>query len=260
VTGGADAAGDVARVVLSGRPGGTTHREVGILATLPPALCLIGGLAVLCRVGVPHRTTVDLDVVTRGLAAQDRTLRRLATTVTDPSRYSFDDGVDLDVIEVAPESARQVEEAFVAAGGPTDLELSVVAHTWAHDHATMLDVVAVDEATAEPLVVATGRPVATTLGLVAMKLVVVPLRAGLRSEKRASDLYDLGRLEATGRLTAADLETLPPHLRRVAVERLVDWFVDPVGRDRTYRSVRRFDDPMLDLDDVADAVEELTTA
>jgi hypothetical protein len=240
VTGGADAAGDVARVVLSGRPGGTTHREVGILATLPPALCLIGGLAVLCRVGVPHRTTVDLDVVTRGLAAQDRTLRRLATTVTDPSRYSFDDGVDLDVIEVAPESARQVEEAFVAAGGPTDLELSVVAHTWAHDHATMLDVVAVDEATAEPL--------------------VVPLRAGLRSEKRASDLYDLGRLVATGRLTAADLETLPPHLRRVAVERLVDWFVDPVGRDRTYRSVRRFDDPMLDLDDVADAVEELTTA
>ena len=213
----------------------------------------------LCRVGVPHRTTVDLDVVTRGLAERDLALRRLATTVTDPSRYSFDDGVDLDVIEVAPQSAEQVEAAFVAAGGPTDLELSVVAHTWAHDHATVLDVVAVDEATAEPLVVAPGRRVATTLGLVAMKVVVVPLRAGLRSEKRASDLYDLGRLVATGRLTAVDLDALPPRLRTVATQRLVDWFVEPAGRDRTYRSVRRFDDPVLDLDDVADAVEDLTS-
>lgn len=249
--------GGVDRVVLSGRPGGTTHREVEILASLPTELCLIGGLAVLCRVGVPHRTTVDLDVVTRGLAERDLALRRLATTLTDPSRYSFDDGVDLDVIEVAPQSAEQVEAAFVAAGGPTDLELSVVAHTWAHDHATVLDVVAVDEATAEPLVVAPGRRVATTLGLVAMKVVVVPLRAGLRSEKRASDLYDLGRLVATGRLTAVDLDALPPRLRTVATQRLVDWFVEPAGRDRTYRSVRRFDDPVLDLDDVADAVEDL---
>ncbi len=249
--------GGVDRVVLSGRPGGTTHREVEILASLPTELCLIGGLAVLCRVGVPHRTTVDLDVVTRGLAERDLALRRLATTLTDPSRYSFDDGVDLDVIEVAPQSAEQVEATFVATGGPTDLELSVVAHTWAHDHATVLDVVAVDEATAEPLVVAPGRRVATTLGLVAMKVVVVPLRAGLRSEKRASDLYDLGRLVATGRLTAVDLDALPPRLRTVATQRLVDWFVEPAGRDRTYRSVRRFDDPVLDLDDVADAVEDL---
>ncbi len=251
--------GGVDRVVLSGRPGGTTHREVEILASLPTELCLIGGLAVLCRVGVPHRTTVDLDVVTRGLAERDLALRRLATTLTDPSRYSFDDGVDLDVIEVAPQSAEQVEATFVATGGPTDLELSVVAHTWAHDHATVLDVVAVDEATAEPLVVAPGRRVATTLGLVAMKVVVVPLRAGLRSEKRASDLYDLGRLVATGRLTAVDLDALPPRLRTVATQRLVDWFVEPAGRDRTYRSVRRFDDPVLDLDDVADAVEDLTS-
>lgn len=251
--------GGVDRVVLSGRPGGTTHREVEILASLPTELCLIGGLAVLCRVGVPHRTTVDLDVVTRGLAERDLALRRLATTLTDPSRYSFDDGVDLDVIEVAPQSAEQVEATFVATGGPTDLELSVVAHTWAHDHATVLDVVAVDEATAEPLVVAPGRRVATTLGLVAMKVVVVPLRAGLRSEKRASDLYDLGRLVVTGRLTAVDLDALPPRLRTVATQRLVDWFVEPAGRDRTYRSVRRFDDPVLDLDDVADAVEDLTS-
>ena len=55
-------------VVLSGRRGGSTHREVALLASLPPELRLIGGLAVMCRVGTPHRATVDLDALARGLA------------------------------------------------------------------------------------------------------------------------------------------------------------------------------------------------
>ena len=62
----------VTPVLLSGRHGGTTHREVELLASLPPELRLIGGLAVMCRVGSPHRTTVDLDAVARDL---DRTAR-----------------------------------------------------------------------------------------------------------------------------------------------------------------------------------------
>ena len=53
----------VTTVVLSGRVGGTTHREVELLGKLPADLRLIGGLAVMCRVGMPHRTTVDLDTV-----------------------------------------------------------------------------------------------------------------------------------------------------------------------------------------------------
>ena len=32
-----------------------------LLSSLPPELRLIGGLAVMCRVGTPHRATVDLD-------------------------------------------------------------------------------------------------------------------------------------------------------------------------------------------------------
>ncbi|MFZ4434630.1 MAG: hypothetical protein ACOYOQ_15665, partial [Microthrixaceae bacterium] len=111
--------------------------------------------------------------------------------------------------------------------------------------------------TGEPLAAARGRRVATTVGLVAMKIVVVPLRAGLRSEKRASDLYDLGRLISVGRLRPGDLDPLPGRLRAATEERLHEWFVDAAGRDRTYRSVRRFDEPQLDLDDVADAVEDL---
>ena len=38
-----------------------------MLASLPPELRLIGGLAVMCRVGTPHRTTVDVDAVARDL-------------------------------------------------------------------------------------------------------------------------------------------------------------------------------------------------
>ena len=55
------------KVLLSGRDGGTTHREVALLGSLPPGLRLIGGLAVMCRVGAPHRATVDIDALARGM-------------------------------------------------------------------------------------------------------------------------------------------------------------------------------------------------
>ena len=45
----------------------------------------------------------------------------------------------------------------------------------------------------------------------------------------------------------------------MVASRLASWFVDDTGRDRTYRVVRRFDEPRLDLDAVADAVRDLTT-
>ena len=45
-----------------------------------------------------------------------------------------------------------------------------------------------------PLAEAHKRLVAIPSGLVAMKVTTVPLRASARPEKRASDLYDIGRL------------------------------------------------------------------
>ena len=56
----------------------------------------------------------------------------------------------------------------------------------------------------------------------------------------------------------ADLAVMPEELRVAVVDHLRHWFVDPGGRDRTFREVRRFDEPRLDLDEVADAVESLT--
>lgn len=245
-------------VVLSGRKDGTTHQEVALLASLPPDMRLIGGLAVMCRVGVPHRTTVDLDVVTRGLDAHHESITRLALTSTGGGQYSFGGGLDLDVIDVAPESADELLDALAETGEPvSDLELAVVAHTWAHDHAAPLDIVAVDETTGDRLAEAVDRLVATAVGLVVMKAATVPLRASSKPEKRASDLYDLGRLLTAGHPDPADVAALPVVLRDRVLERLDEWFVTDGGRDRTYREVRRFDEPLLDLDDVADAVESL---
>jgi hypothetical protein len=248
-------------VVLTGRRNGTTHREVALLSSLPPTLRLIGGLAVMCRVGTPHRATVDLDAVARDLTGVHPELVRLALTAGGGGQYTFAGDLDLDVIDVAPVATDVLLAELIGIGDPlTDLELNVVAHTWAHDTATALDIVAVDEITGERLAEAHDRMVASTAGIVAMKATTVPLRASSKPEKRASDLYDLGRLLVAGRLRTDQVEAMPAPLREPVVSRLEGWFVDESGRDRTYRDIRRFDEPALDLDDAADAVEDLVRA
>lgn len=245
-------------VVLSGRRGGTTHREVELLASLPAELRLIGGLAVMCRVGMPHRATVDLDAVTRDLTRVHGSLAGLALTAAGGGQYGFGNGLDLDVIDVAPLPAEDlVDELDPEGAGLSDLELNVVAHVWAHDHATPLDIVAVDDETGARLAESPHRMVASSVGIVAMKATTIPLRASSRPEKRASDLYDLARLVVASPLPPAEVDLLPDGLRTVVLSRLHGWFVDDAGRDRTYREVRRFDEPAIDLDDVADAVEDL---
>lgn len=249
-------------VLLTGRRDGTTHREVELLASLPVELRLIGGLAVMCRVGSPHRTTVDLDAVARGLTGMHERIARLALTAPVSGRYSFTGELDLDVIDVAPVPAEQLAVELTGDDGDptiTDLELNVLALTWAHDHASELDVVAIDEESGEPLAEAPGRQVASTSGLVAMKAAVAPLRASTRPEKRSSDLYDLARLLLVQGDGRASLDGMPALIVEMLRERLHRWFVTDAGRDRTFRETRRFDEPLVDLDDVADAVETLLT-
>lgn len=245
-------------VLLAGRRGGTTHREVELLGSLPGGLRLIGGLAVMCRVGSPHRTTVDLDAVARDLTGLHDSIARMAVTASGGGQYRFEGELDLDVIDVAPQPIDELVGELLAADEPlTDLELNVVALTWAHDRTTALDIVAVDEVSGERLAEARDRQVATTSGLVAMKATAVPLRASTRPEKRASDLYDLARLLVAAGPDPATLAGMPTVLADVVRSRLHTWFIDDAGRDRTFREVRRFDEPSVDLDDVADAVADL---
>ncbi len=248
-------------IVLTGRRDGTTHRAVELLASLPPQLRLIGGLAVLCRVGVPHRSTVDLDAVTRDLAGVHDEIASLAVTAPGGGQYTFAGNFDLDVIDVSPEPTGALIDQLGETGEPLgDLELNVIAHTWAYETATRLDLVAVEEGPGTVLARADDRLVASPTGLVAMKATTVPLRSSSKPEKRASDLYDLGRLVVTAGVTVDDVAELPTQLRVPVLDRLEHWFRTPAGRDRTYREVRRFDEPRLDLDDAADAVEGLLVA
>lgn len=245
-------------VLLTGRQGGTTHREVELLASLPSELRLIGGLAVMCRVGTPHRATIDLDAVTRDLPSVHDDIVGLALTSVGGGQYGFEGGLDLDVIDVAPVPVDELIAHLEEGGEPiTDLELAVVAHTWAHDCADALDIVAIDEETGVRLAEARGRMVATAAGIIAMKVTTIPLRASSKPEKRASDLYDLSRLLVRGGVKAADIAAMPGPLREVVLDRLRGWYLDDAGRDRTYREVRRFDEPAVDMDDVGDAVEDL---
>ncbi len=220
-------------VILTGRRDGTTHRSVELLATLPAELRLIGGLAVMCRVGSPHRATVDLDAVARGLAGVHVDLAALAVSASGGGQYTFEGDLELDVIDVSPD---RVDDLAAELGWPgvelSDLELNVLAHTWAHDAATALDLGAVDEIDGSRLVSAPGRLVASALGLVAMKATTVALRASSKPEKRASDLYDLGRLIETEALAADAVARLPEVLRAPVLDRLGRWFVDDRGRDR----------------------------
>jgi hypothetical protein len=221
---------------------------------------LIGGLAVMVRVGTPHRTTVDLDAVARDLPQHHEVLSRLAVTSGIEGRYTFPGRMDLDVIDVAPDSATELAARLAADREPiSDLELNALAHVWAHDTACPLDIAAVDNESGEILATAPGRLVATTTGIMVMKASTVPLRASSRPEKRASDLYDLGRLLIAGKMIEANLSALPAILRDPIVDHLTGWFIDDAGRDRTYREVRRFDEPRLDLDASADAVEQIVS-
>lgn len=243
-------------VLLSGRPGGTTHLAVELLTDLPAELRLIGGLAVMCRVGSPHRATVDLDAVARDLPTVHAQLASLAVSAPGGGQYRFASDLELDVIEVADGGSEPLSATFGWPDVPLDdLELNVLAHTWAHDTATALDLVAIDEASGERLAAAAGRRVASSAGLIAMKATTVPLRASSRPEKRASDLYDLGRLVEIGAL-ADGTAAMPEPIREAVQRRLASWFVSDRGRDRTFRAVRRFDDPAIDFDLVAEILVE----
>lgn len=218
---------------MSGR---TAHLAGGAAAGLVQAIpevqrltgqvpTLVGGLAVLAHVTIPHRATGDVDVVDR--AREPATLRVLVDSVAAP------DGVVGATIDTRSGPVRvdvlSVSDADVASlpDDPTD-RLYVLAHHWAASSATPIRLVASGEE-------ATAR-VAPPGPLVATKLQSAVNRG---FAKQATDLVDVLRLvfdPRAGDEVDAHLREAEPVLAEAALLHAEKWFV--VGAPATLRSVR----------------------
>lgn len=169
-------------------PGGVMDAFIGSIGQLAPAdPVIIGGLAVMCRVGGEHRPTLDIDSAfnnetdtpTTALLVADG----IATAGDAIQRVRIDDAL-VDVIDTFP---------IVPHDLPDDpaQRLFVCAHRFAYESATPVTFVGTSNR-------ATVR-VASVEALISMKAHALRFgRHQRRATKRASDLYDVIRLVTAG--------------------------------------------------------------
>ena len=169
-------------------PGEVMDAFIGSINQLAPAdPVIIGGLAVMCRVGGEHRPTLDIDSAfnnetdtpTTALLVADG----IATAGDAIQRVRIDDAL-VDVIDTFP---------IVAHDLPDDpaQRLFVCAHRFAYETASPVTFVGTSNR-------ATVR-VASVEALVSMKAHALRFgRPQRRATKRASDLYDVIRLLTAG--------------------------------------------------------------
>lgn len=238
-------------VVLASSPDGALVRLIRGLAELGAAghepFVLIGGLAVMARLGERHRATIDIDTVSIGSPR-----RVVIADATSAVRTSDRDEVTVDRIEIG-----DIDPAAL----PDDprLRLFVLAHRWAFDTAGPVQLLV-----RGPGGVDAGALVATATipALLAMKLCAFASRRGPgQLPKQASDLLDLYRL-----LLVADVPTLqsafamsPYDLRPLVESHVTHLTVGGAGG--TVRALRST--PALDgvrLEDIAAASETLLAA
>ena len=170
--------------------GGSVVRLVkalgAVVADASGPAALIGGLAVLARASGAYRVTNDV-----GAVAEPDTLGRVLAARGTPVGASWTvDGVKIDLVEVGTTPAAQLSVSDL----PDDEadRLFVLAHQWALDIATEMEIAVCDERT-RPLAVAACR-VATPAALVAMKVQSAPRRSAAGRYKTASDYADVHRL------------------------------------------------------------------
>ena len=184
---------------------------------------IIGGLAVLCRLGTVYRVTGDLDTANRRavgeppqldvLLQQDDVTQADAAGVWIPTAAG---AVKVDVIEVSDAELSHLPE------DETD-RLAVLSHAWAIETATPLRIRAASPEGASTEVVA---HVAEPGPLIAMKLQSVMNRT---VNKERTDLLDIVRLtldHAAGPAARAQLAEADTQLAEDARLHAHRWFVD----------------------------------
>jgi hypothetical protein len=207
---------------------------------------VIGGLAVLCRLGTVYRVTGDLDTANRRAAGEppqlDVLLQQDDVIQADPAGVLIPTSagwVKVDVIEVSDAELAQLPE------DETD-RLAVLSHAWAIETATPLRIRAASPDGAGTEVVA---HVAEPGPLIAMKLQSVMNRT---VNKERTDLLDMVRLtldhtaSATARAQLAEADTQLAEDARLHARR---WFVE--RKDQTLRLIRELPEGAgVDADDV----------
>lgn len=168
---------------------------------------LIGGLAVMTRLGGAYRATDDIDTATEQMDDEPHSRLFILTHDAAGLPRPLPGGGKVDCIEVGNVAASDLDPGDL----PEDASERAfcVAHRWAFDGAR--SVVLSANAAVDRRIEARCR-VATPAALVAMKLVAIPRRRGVRPEKRSTDLADLFSFLTVGnvRQIADDLR-LSPH-------------------------------------------------
>jgi hypothetical protein len=186
---------------------------------------LIGGLAVLARVGGAYRVTNDVDAVSEPdvltvVLAEHGEAIGSSWTVR---------GVTIDLVEVGATAAERLQPADL----PEDEadRIFVLAHQWALDTSTELEIVACDSRLR--VLASASCLVATPAALVAMKTQSAPRRSAAARSKVASDYADVHRLlthPGLLPLVAAALATAPHDLGTWVAAELERRFVGDAER------------------------------
>lgn len=205
-------------------------RFVDAISRLPydlPDWVLIGGVAVVLRVGGTHRATVDIDTLAResnrlvellvGFGSEQRAAHKLIVPIA----------TQLDVMAVGSVPDRSLVE-------PSEYVFAV-AREWAFTTATIESVEVLNER--GRLVASATMRVATTGGLIALKSVSLPRRADSNNPAKATsdtiDLLALIETESVEEVSAA-ISDAPPALRQ--------WIMNTCRRvfvtDRRYTEAR----------------------
>lgn len=152
-----------------------------------PRHALIGGLAVIARLGRRHRATADIDEVYRGDDIDVVQLLVDEGADRQPNGVILAGGEKVDLIAVSEYRADELPD-------DAGQRAFILSHRWALDGATLLNLVVTDRRGG--VVAEAATPVASIEALVAMKLASAPARREPALHKRASDIFDVYRLLA----------------------------------------------------------------
>lgn len=228
-------------ILLLDGPGGSASRLVGALHTLteevpPSEFALIGGLAVMTRLGRVHRVTDDLDAAAQSVDGGPSRLSILVGGGESGRARHPVEGVKVDCIDVGSTPAADIDPGSL----PEDQfdRAFILAHRWALDSATPASLTVVSGERV-PLATVTCR-VATPAALVAMKLQSAPRRRAERAHKGPNDYGDLYALltrpESLAGI-AADLPGAPHGLGQWCAQRIELEFVTDAAR--TARAIQQ---------------------